>query len=356
MIDILRTDQTETGKCVANDSADPLSLVFHTFGFMATQTLRAAVELGIFDAFDEDSMAVAPLADRLTLPTGATARLLRALAALNLLVEEPAGVFRPTATGRLLRADHPESMRSFVSMFGDPVMQRAWEHLPASVRSGTPAFDEVFGMPFFSYLRGDPDKAELFNRTMSVVSDMVGSELAESFGFGDFQTLVDVGGGDGTTLAAILAVHPHLLGVVYDSAAGAAQADDMLDRRGVGGRTRVVNGDFFVNVPVDADLYLLKNVLHDWDDEPATAILRNCRAVIRSTGRLLIVEPTLPEIVGPDTPPAAYLDDLNMMVNLGGRTRTPDEFDELCSAAGFEVTGAKPFVQGAAWLFEGRPI
>jgi len=336
---------------VTDDEASPSSLVHLTFGFMATHTVRAAVELGVLDAFGDDALGSGRLAERLGLPAATTVRLLRALAALGLLAETERDVFRPTATGRLLRADHPNSMRSFVEMFGDPVMQRAWERLPDSVRTGRPAFDDVFGAPFFPYLQGKPDKAELFNRTMSVVSDVVAADLAGAFPFAEHQTLVDVGGGDGTTLATVLAAHPALHGIVFDSEAGAAQAADVLAARGIDARAKVATGDFFAAVPAGGDLYLLKNVLHDWDDEPAGRILRNCRAEIPSTGRLLIVEPTLL----PDSPANDYLDDLNMMVNLGGRTRTRHEFEQVCTAAGFELTGAKPIAGGIAWLFEAWP-
>ncbi|GAB3440580.1 methyltransferase [Actinophytocola sediminis] len=326
------------------------------FGFMATQTLRATVELGLLDAFGTEGRTPTEIAGDLGIPPDTTIRLLRALAALNILAEPEPGVFRPTATGNLLRTDHPNSLGSFVTMFADPLMGRAWEKLADSIRTGKSTFAEVYGQPFFSYLATDADKSALFNRTMATISRLAAGDLLAGFDFAPFHTILDIGGGNGTTIGTILAKHQHLRGVVYDSAAGSAGAHAQLDELGVGDRCTVTAGDFFAEVPSGADLYLLKSVLHDWDDDEASLILRNCRSALPPAGRLLIAEPVLPETDGRYDRPETYFDDLNMLVNVGGRTRTIAEFERLCAGAGLEVTVAKPLSHEPEFLIEAKPV
>ncbi|MFG3260367.1 methyltransferase [Streptomyces sp. NPDC048172] len=308
------------------------------FGAMAARTVGTAVELGIVDLIGEGEgeRGADALAADLGAPPGTTLRLLRALAALGMLTETREGVFAVTDTGAVLSERHPRSMASLVRIFDESLLLRAWDRLGESVRTGRPAFDAVHGTDFFSYLKDDDALSARFNAAMSQSSRATADVLPAHYDFGRFSTVVDVGGGDATLLAAILRAHPGPRGVVYDTAEGLAQAWATLEAAGVAERASAVAGDFFASVPEGGDLYLLKSVLHDWDDDRCVTILRHVRAVLPPHGRLLIVEPVLPTLVDPDaTGGVPYLSDLNMLVNMGGRERTQEDFAALCEASGF---------------------
>ncbi|MFF4183766.1 methyltransferase [Streptomyces sp. NPDC001691] len=323
------------------------------FGGMAAQTLRAAVRLKVIELIGAaprraDDIAAAAGAD----PRSMT-RLLRALAGLGLLEEHAPGLFSVTPAGALLDSRAPGSLTSFVRVFTDPVALRAWEHLDTSVRTGDVAFDAVFGTDFFSHLAQHPDISTAFNAAMSQATMATATVLPHAFDFGRFTSVTDVGGGNATLLSAVLAAHPHLSGVVHDTAQGLAEAPGTLRRHGLTQRCTLIAGDFFGSVPKGSDLYLIKSVLHDWTDEQVVTILSHCREVLPPEGRVLIVEPVLPETVAPQDGAHAsdhgvtYLSDLNMLVNVGGRERTREDFQEVCHRAGLTVTSVAP-LEGAA--------
>ncbi|MDT3399402.1 methyltransferase [Streptomyces sp. B1866] len=326
------------------------------FGQMAAHTLRAATKLGLVDLLGDGEAAAEDLAGDLGTHPQATYRLLRALAGLGLLAERRPGVFAATPKGLLLSGKQPGSMASLVSMFTDPAMLRGWEHLADSVRTGTTSFDTVFGTDFFSHLRRNPELSAEFNAAMSQATHAVAAALPGAYDFGRFAAAVDVGGGDGTLLAAVLRAVPALRGVVYDTEEGLAQAADTFDAAGVADRAATVAGDFFTSVPPGGDLYLLKSVIHDWNDEDCTGILRRCREALPPHGRVLIVEPVLPPTVDPDRIALTYLSDLNMLVNVGGRERTAADFAALCRAAGLTEPVVTPLPAPLAFcLIEAAP-
>ncbi|PSL00867.1 methyltransferase family protein [Murinocardiopsis flavida] len=315
------------------------------FGIMAGHAVGAAVRLGLPDLLGDRTRSGAELAAECGTDPAALTRLLRALAAHDLLAEGPRGEFRLTEAGTLLRADVPGSVRARVQMFTDPAMVRAWERLDTSVTTGEPAFDAEFGTDFFDHLKGLPELSATFNAAMSSGTRAAAAALPGSFDFSPFDTLVDVGGGDGTLLCAVLAGNPGLNGVVFDSAEGAAEAPPRFRDAGVEGRATASAGDFFAAVPEGGDLYLLKSILHDWNDDRAAAILGNIRRVIPDHGRLLVVEPVLPDVVDGSARPTLYLSDLNMLVNLGGMERTREDFAALLRRSGFaldSVTATTP--------------
>ncbi|NGN70227.1 methyltransferase [Streptomyces sp. A7024] len=323
------------------------------FGSMAAQTLRAAVRLRIFELLGDERRDAAAIAAAAGTAPQPTARLLRALAALGLLREEPPGTFSATTTGARLSPTHPDSLTSFVRVFTDSAVIRAWEHLDAAVRTGDIAFDAVFGTDFFSHLARDPELSADFNAAMSQASQATAAALPHAYDFGAFTSVTDVGGGDGTLLAAVLTAHPRLTGAVLDTPDGLARTPETLERHGLTERCEPAPGDFFRSVPKGADLFLIKSVLHDWSDEKAATILRHCREVLPADGRVLIVEPVLPDAVAPDSGsgsgsgPGPYLSDLNMLVNLGGRERTRADFEDLCRAAGLSVTSVTELAEAA---------
>ncbi|WP_028934394.1 methyltransferase [Pseudonocardia spinosispora] len=308
------------------------------FGQMAGQVVATAADLGLADLIGDGERSGTELAGKIDADPGAVTRLLRALAALGLLTETTPDSFALTGMGTLLRSDGPDSLLEFVRMFSDPAMLAAWRELGSAVRTGHTTFDQVFGVSFFDHLAANPELSARFNTSMRQATQLVASALPASYHFGRFHTVLDIGGGDGTLLTAVLGAHPGLRGVVYDTASGLAQAGATFQQTGLADRCTTTTGDFFTSVPGGADLYLIKSIVHDWNDDQVNTILGHCRRVIPDNGRLLIIEPVLPEKVDGSVRPGLYLSDLNMLVNVGGRERTLVDFDLLCARAGFTLS------------------
>ncbi|MEU4805828.1 methyltransferase [Actinosynnema sp. NPDC023587] len=312
------------------------------FGTMITQVVGVTARLGLADAIGNDGRSADDLAEQFDIDPERLNRLLRALACLGLCTEPKQGTFLLTEAGALLREDNPQSLLSLARLLTDKSMQDAWLHLETGIRTGRPAFTEVFGVPVFEYMADRPELSAVFNAAMSqrTKGDGVATALPEHYDFTTFASVTDVGGGDGTLLASVLEHHPALRGVVFDTPEGVAQAARTLDAAGLAGRCEVVAGDFFDSVPSGSDLHLIKSVMHNWDDDQAVRILTRCREALPDHGRLLIVEPVLPDTVDPngDAREDPYLSDLNMLVLVGGKERTQADFEKLCARAGFEVT------------------
>jgi hypothetical protein len=332
------------------------ALVRLVFGHMAAQVVAVAARFGMADLIGDGERTAAELAEKCGAHTESMGRLLRAMAALELLTESRPGCFTLTPVGALLRTDRPDSVHAFTRMFTDRAIVAAWGRLDSAVRTGQQVFDEEFGTDFFSHLDSQPELSALFNASMSQGTRLTAAQLPAAYDFSRFATLVDVGGGDGTLIAAILREHPGLRGILFDTPAGLAQADATLRHAAVHERCEIRPGDFFESVPDGGDLYLLKSVVHDWDDQQATTILGHIREIIPDHGRLLIVEPILPDTVDATIPAIMYLSDLNMLVNLGGRERTRTDFNHLCRQAGFTPTTITPLPPPAAFsLIEANP-
>ncbi|MET8184076.1 methyltransferase [Streptomyces sp. NPDC005336] len=331
---------------VTSDTQDGRSLVARlVFGSMAAQTVRAAVRLRVIELIgDKERSAVEVAADAGARPQPMT-RLLRALTSLGLLREHTAGSFSVTPAGAILDPSQPGSLASLVRMYTEPTMLRAWEHLDDSVRTGDIAFDAIFGKDFFSHLKELPELSAEFNAAMSQKALATAAALPHAYDFGRFTTVTDVGGGNGTLLSGVLREHPTLTGVVYDTEEGLSQAPATLKRQGLTTRCSLVVGDFFRSVPEGSDLYLMKSILHDWTDEQVVTILTHCRKVLPPAGRVLIVEPVLPDVVDAEAGQLAYLTyltDLNMLVNVGGMERTRADFEDVCRRAGLSLTSVTP--------------
>jgi hypothetical protein len=328
--------------------ADYLRLMNLMFGTICSQVVGTAARLGLADRLGDGELTRAELAESTGTHPGSMTRLLRALAALELVIETRPGSFRLSGAGTLLRTDRADSQSTAVLLFTDPSMLDAWKRPDVAVRTGRPTFEELYGTDFFSYLAAHPQLSERFNATMRQITLPIAQALPTSYDFAHFHTLADIGGGDGTVLAEILRAHPGLRGVLYDTAEGLAQAETTLHAAGVAERCEIRAGDFFVSVPDGADAYLLKSIIHDWDDERCATILTHCRQVMPDDGRLLIVETVLPDVVDPANP-ALYLSDLNMLVNVGGQERTRAEFDALCTQAGFTLIALHPLSSPAPY-------
>ena len=301
------------------------------FGFWSSQALLAAVKLGIADHLADGPRTAGELAAAMGAHEPSLARLLRALATLEAVTSE-GGRYGLTEFGRALVKGAPGSMRSMILGVMSEDHRRAWAELPHSVRTGETAFDRVYGMPVFEYYARHPDVSADFNDAMTAGSAAVEAAVREAFDFSPFGRIVDVGGGNGGLLAAALEAAPKAAGVLLGTPAGLKGAADLLRARGVSERCEVVPGDFFESVPRGGDLYMLKWILHDWDDRRAGAILRNCREAAAKGSRLLVIEAVLPD---GDAPSPGRLGDLNMMAMTGGRERSAAEYRAMIEAAGF---------------------
>jgi predicted O-methyltransferase YrrM len=306
-------------------------------GSWVTQAIYVAAEIGIADLLDVGPRTAKELARETQTHGGSLYRVLRALASVHIFREDAEGRFSLTEMGKLLRSDAPGSKRSLAIMAGAE-FYRSWGGLLSSVETGGAAFDKVFGKPFFRYMSANPDRWRIYDAAMIGVHDSETIPVLDAYDFLPFQTIVDVGGGNGLTLAAILRRHTEARGILFDLPDVAKRAGEVVARAGVSDRCRIVGGDFFESVPAAGDAYLLRHVIHDWEDREAVAILRNCREAIRPGGRVLVVESVIPP--GNDPCFGKWLD--LMMLVVGGRERTKEQYAELFSAAGLRLTSVVP--------------
>ena len=322
-----------------------------TNGFQVSQAIHVAASLRIADLLSNGPRSVDDLAAATgTTPTALT-RLLRALASIGIFAEE-GGRFGQTALSNYLRSDVTGSLRAWAMRIGRPDHWRTWGELERSLRSGTSAFRELYGVTAWDWRAAHPEENSIFNAAMTGLSAGMVESIVAAYDFSQIRSIVDVGGGEGALLAAILAANPHMRGIVFDLPHVLTGASDVLQRAGVADRCELVTGSFFETIPAAADAYMLKSIIHDWDDAGALAILRCCRLAIPNTGTLLLVEHALKPVNEPD--PARF-SDLNMLVMLGGQEREPDEFERLCVDAGFRLTAVIP--TGSTYsLIEARPI
>ncbi len=340
----------------AIDPRGRMTLMQMLFGFMGAQVINVTARLGIADALKDGARTADELAAATHTHPPSLYRLLRALACLGVVAEVEPRRFELTPLGQPLRADAPNSMRSLAMLFCDDPVWRSWGHLQDSVRTGEVSYDRIVGMSPFEYLATHPEQSATFNAAMAEDARNVVPGVLAAYDFASVGTLVDVGGGSGTLLATILAATPKLRGIVFDTPAGMDRAGATLARFGVADRGRAVSGDFFASVPEGGDAYILKSVIHDWDDARSTKILQRCRQAMTAGGTLLIVEPLMPPKVESPAIAGMVMSDLNMLVVTGGRERTEVEFRALLESAGFALTSiSAPLAPTTYRLIEGRP-
>ena len=303
-------------------------------GFRTTQLVHIAARLGIADLLEDGPRDVSALATAVGAHPRALYRLLRALASLGVFAEMPDGRFELTPLADLLRSDAPASVRSLAMLYGDEWVWSAYGQALHSVMTGLPAFEHAHGSTFFDYLQRHPEAAASFDRGMTAYSEQEGAAVLDAYDFSGASTIVDVGGGTGALLASILRAHPRTRGVLFEQPSVMDRARDLLVHAGVIDRCTLETGSFFERVPDGGDVYLLKSILHNWDDTRSVAILRTCRAVMPDRSRLLIIERVVPD--GND-PSEAKLFDINMLVMLGGLERTASEYRTILHDAGFDL-------------------
>lgn len=330
------------------------SLLDLTFGYAPAQIIHTAARLGIADELAEGPRTTAELAQATGTHQRSLHRLLRGLVCLGVLAEPSEGRFELTTRGQPLRGDVPGSVRQLILLSVSAEVWQSWGELEYSVRTGKPSWDKVTGLSSFEFWARNPEQRAVFNAAMSNHTRSVAPTLIEGYDFGRFTTLVDLGGGDGTLLAAILRAVPGLHGVLFDQPAGLESAATTLAAADVADRCTVVTGSFFESVPEGADAYLLKSVIHDWDDDHSVEILANCRKVMADTARVLIIEPVLPARVSAPVDTQAIMSDLNMLVLTQGWERTEEEFRALYAAAGIDLISMVGPLAGY-WIIEGAP-
>jgi O-methyltransferase len=319
--------------------APALALLQQALGIAVARSVWVAAKLGVADLLGDGPLDAETLAAAAGAHAPSLYRVLRTLASVGIFAEGDDGRFGLTPLAGPLRVDAPDSIRDYILLVGEEFYWRPWDHLLYSVRIGRPAFEQVHGADFFTFLARDPGASAVFDAAMTSRSAQENDAIASAYDFSDLGTIIDVGGGRGSLLAAILRANPGLSGVLFDRPQVVAEARHQLEAAGLGGRCEVVAGDFFASVPAGGDAYLLKRVLHDWDDERAGAILRNCHRAMPGHGRLLAIDLVVPP--GND-PSLGKLFDLLMLVQVGGRERTEAEFQALLASAGFELKAVTP--------------
>jgi len=302
-----------------------------------TQAIHAACVLRVPEMLAAGPGDAGTMAADAGLHAPSLQRLLCALATLGLCAEQDSGRYTLTPLGELLRETHPQSLRAWAMLAGGAIWQR-WAELDQSVRTGLSHRRRHSGDDGFADLANNPAAAALFNRAMVDITRSIAGAVARAIDPAGVRRVVDVGGGSGELLARVLAAHASLQGVLFDLPQGLEGATAVLERAGVAARCKCVAGTFFDTVPEGGDLYLLKSVLHNWDDARCLQLLRRCRAALAPRGRVLVIERVMAD--RPDTTAhdrAVARSDLNMLVALSGRERRIGEFEALFTQAGLAL-------------------
>jgi C-methyltransferase len=329
----------------------PVALSELILGAWVAQAVHAAAELGVADALADGPLSIDELARRVEADPGALARLLRALITRGVFRQRRDGRYDLTPLAETLRSDASASMAGGARFYGSAQHREHWSLLVDSVRTGRPSVPTLRGQEFFDYLAGEPDLGRLFDQAMTSVSELAVGPIVAGYDFSDYSTIVDVGGGHGRLLAAILAATSAAHGVLYDQPQVVADAPNLLRQHGIEARVRIESGSFFEAVPAGGDLYVLKMIIHDWPDEQAVSILRNVHDAAGPGATVLLVEQVIPthdrEFLGKWA-------DLEMLLCAGARERTAAEYRDLLDRAGFQLTRV---VQTAApfSLVEAKP-
>jgi hypothetical protein len=321
-------------------------------GFIASSALQVAVRLTIADRLAGGAKTAAALAADTGVQEDGLYRVLRVLASVGVFEETSPRRFALTPAADLLRTDRPDSMHPMALWLTDPFHFRTFAEIMHSVKTGQPAVEKVVGMPVFEYLANQPELSAIFNDAMTALSSTVAPAAVKAYDFSGIDVLVDVAGGHGEVLMAVLRAHPAMRGILFDVDHVIAGAAPRIAAAGLSDRCATATGDFFTAVPA-GDGYIMKHIIHDWDDARAVTILKNIRAAMTTPkGRLILLESVLQPGNQPDL---GKFIDLEMLVMPGGRERTADEFGALLARGGFALSRIVP--TGAPLLvIEARPV
>lgn len=308
-------------------------------GAFTSQAVSLAAKIGIADLLADGPKPVADLAAATNTHERSLYRFLRCLASIGVFAETDSKVFSLTPLAEPLRSAAPNTVRDLLVFMGEEWHWRVYGEMNYSLQTGKPAWGRVHGAEVFDYLGNHPAEAETFNRAMTNLSMMAGPAVVEAYDFSGVKTLADIAGGHGLLLAGILKANPSVNGLLFDMPAVIEGAAELLENEGVAERVKLEQGSFFESVPAGADTYMMKHIVHDWDDERSVTILKNIHKVIPADGRVLIVE----MVIAPGNEPHfGKIQDMEMLVSPGGIERTEEEYRQLLADAGFTLTRVIP--------------
>jgi hypothetical protein len=307
-------------------------------GYWISQAIYAAAKFDIADLLNDGPKSV----DELAIATGTKPellyRLLRALASVGIFAEDDERQFAITPLAEPLRSGVAGSQRSLALMMGDD-QYRAWGNLADTVQTGDNAYEKIFGKPIFDRLAEQPEKARIFDSAMTGIHGRETGAILDAYDFSGINVIADIGGGNGSKITAILQKYPEMRGILFDLPHVVERARPNIEAAELSDRCQLVSGDFFESVPSGADAYVMRHIIHDWEDEKSLTILSNCHAVMSPGHKLLLVESVIPP--GNDPFMGKFLD-LTMMLIPGGKERTEEEYRELYNKAGFDFVGIVP--------------
>ncbi len=330
------TERNQTGSA---DVPPPVAMLQMISGFWISRAIYIAAKLGIADHLRDGHRTIDELATATGTHSPSLYRVMRALASVGVFTEDEKIGFALTPLAETLRTDVPGSLRAFATVELGEEHYPAWGELLHSVKTGEIAFDRAFGMPVWKFFEQNPENAETFNDAMTGMTLAVNDAVLSRYDFSYISKIVDVGGGHGSLIGSILKANPQMSGVLFDAPSVAEGAHSRIEVEGIANRCEVVAGDFFQSVPGGGDAYILKWIIHDWDDERSITILKNCHRAMTGNGKLLLVEAIVPR---GSEPHFSKFIDLNMLVMTGGRERTENEYRTLLEASGFNLTGIIP--------------
>jgi O-methyltransferase domain/Dimerisation domain len=328
------------------------ALLYEISGVRTAQAVCTAAKFGIADALEDGPLTVEDIAIRVDAHPDAIARLMRLLSSRSIFARTADGRYRLTPMADALRTGSPVSMRAMALLTGSPEHWEHWGHLPDSVRTGSAFVPTLRGMSLFEYLETNPAFADIFNDAMTSVSNLAIKPLLAAYDFSRFRTIVDIGGGHGALIGAILQRSPASSGILFDLSSVTEGAPSVLGEAGVSHRCTIESGSFFTEVPLGGDAYVLKAIVHDWAEADAVRILKNVRSVMATDSTLLLIEMVIPEDRRPHT---GKLLDLDMLLTNGGRERTSVEYAMLLEKAGFRMNRIVPTVAPMS-IIEAAPV
>jgi hypothetical protein len=310
-------------------------------GYIPAALIGIIIELGIPDLLGEKTKPVSELAAATHASDDALYRMLRTLSSYGIFTESSGRRFSLTSAGRYLRSDVADSLRGYMRWVTNSFVFRNYADLMHSAQTGQPTVDHLFGKSLFGHLQTSPELSQIFNDAMTSFSQIVSAALLQAYDFSGIKVIADLGGGQGALLAAILQKYSAMRGLLLEQEYVLAGARKRFLESGLAERCGTMAVDFFQNVPTGADAYLMKSIIHDWDDQRASIILKNCREALRNvqSGRLILVEAIIPQ---GSEPHMSKLTDMQMLILAGGRERTQEEFRQLLAHSGFRMTAVLP--------------
>jgi hypothetical protein len=309
-------------------------------GFIVSQAISVAAKLYLADHLNKGAKTLSELAEITDTHEPSLYRLLRALTSVGVFRRDADGRYANSPLSEVLRSDVPESIRGAAHMICDREHWNAHGNMLQSVKTGEIAFDYTFGMPVFPYYAQNPEPARVFDEAMTSFNNPIGKAVAAAYDFSEAETIADIAGGHGLLLATILGANPRAAGILFDQLQVIAGADAVLQAEGVSERVEKVAGDFFKEIPVEADVYLMKFIIHDWNDEQSVEILNNLANSAKPGAKVLLVESVVEE--EENVPSMSKVMDLNMLAMTGGKERTASEYAALFEKTGFKLTRVIP--------------